>query len=249
MKKVLLIISCLSILPQAQSQDIDQIISTYIENIGGSEALLKLEGIKISAKVNQQGMEIPLEIVQLSDGRQYTKVSVQGMTIMQGVYDGTTVWNTNFQTMKPEKADAETTENLKRSVVGSFPDPLLNYKDKGFKVESLGKETFDGTEVFKVKLTQKPLLVDGVEIENISYYYFDSENYVPIVIEKEIVFGPQKGIVSQVTLSDYQEVGGLYFAFSLSQGVKDGPSQAINIDTIEINPTIDESIIKFPEGN
>ena len=91
----------------AQAQTADEIVKNYFENTGGYENWGALKGVKMNFKVNQGGMEIPIEVVQLADGKQYTKVTVQGTDIMQGVYDGDVLWNTNFQTMKAEKADAE----------------------------------------------------------------------------------------------------------------------------------------------
>ncbi|MBT8271439.1 MAG: outer membrane lipoprotein-sorting protein, partial [Bacteroidia bacterium] len=72
------------------AQTVDEIIDTYFENTGGYDAWRSLKGVKMTAKVNQGGMEIPVEIVQMSDGRSYSKISFQGMNIMQGVFDGTT---------------------------------------------------------------------------------------------------------------------------------------------------------------
>lgn len=229
----------------AYSQDADEIISTYFENIGGHDNFGKLESFKMMAKVNQQGMEIPLEIVQLKSGKQYTKISVQGMTIMDNVFNGEVLWGTNFQTMAAEQKDAETTKIIKDQTK-DFPDPFYNYKERGYTVELLGKETMDGAETFKLKLTKDPITIDGEEVENTIYYYFDTEAFVPIALESEVKMGPQKGIIQLIKFSDYQEVDGLMFAFSMSQGVKDGPSQPIIIESIELNPEIDESIFEMP---
>ena len=46
------------------AQTVDEIIDTYFENTGGVENWEKIEGIKMSAKVSQGGMEIPIEMVQ-----------------------------------------------------------------------------------------------------------------------------------------------------------------------------------------
>jgi len=54
-------------------------------------------------------------------------------------------------------------------------------------------------------------------------------------------------MISETKMSDYQEVEGLYFPFSISQGVKDGQSQPITLDKIELNPQVDDSEFKFPE--
>lgn len=230
-----------------QAQTVDEILAKYFENTGGVDKWNSLNGIKMVAKVNQGGMEIPLEIVQLKDGRQMTKITFQGKVIMQGVYDGTTLWSHNFMTMKAEKSDAESTENFKKEI-GEFPDAFLNYKGKGYKAELLGKETVDGTETYKIKLVKKPILVDGKETENVVFYYFDAENFVPLMTETEIKSGPAKGMVSQSKMSDYQEVSGLMMPFSMSQGVKGQPGQPLTITAIELNPAVDAAAFKFPEG-
>ena len=128
-----------------------------------------------------------------------------------------------------------------------FPDPFLNYQEKGYTVELMGKEDFNGTEVFKVKLVQEPVTVDGNQEESIAFYYFDTENYVPLAVHKEIKMGPAKGQMSETTFSDYQEVDGLYFPFSMSQGIKGGQSGTIVIKSVELNPEVEDSVFTFPE--
>lgn len=231
------------------AQTVDEIITGYIENTGGLDAWSNLKGIRITASVNQQGMEIPLEIVQLADGKQYTKITFQGLEIFQGVFDGSTMWSTNFQTMKAEKSDDETTSNAKLDA-NDFPESFLNYKEKGYTAELMGTETVEGTEAFKIRLTKEPRTIDGEQVDDISYYYFDSEAFVPIMQEMEVRQGPMKGSIQQVTFSDYQEVEGLYFPFSLTQGIKGGESAPLKVEGVEINPTIDDKVFAFPvEGN
>jgi len=203
MKRTLSLIFGIFMAAGLSAQTVDEIIAKYFENTGGIEKWKTLQGVKMSAKVNQQGMEIPLTIIQLKDGRQATIISFQGKEIKQGVYDGSSLWSHNFMNMKAEKSDAESTENFKRDL-GDFPDPFLNYKERGLKAELLGKETIDGTETFKVKLTKKPIKVDGKETENIVFYYFDAENFVPLMFEAEMKSGQMKGLVSVNKLSDYQ---------------------------------------------
>lgn len=243
--KLLVAIFALAVMAPAQAQTADEILASYFENIGGLEKLKAVKGMKMTAKVNQQGMEIPLEIYQLSDGRQMTVINFQGKEMKQGVFDGETLWSHNFMTMKAEKSDAETTENFKLNS-NDFPDSFIDYKDKGYTVELLGKETIDGAETFKIKLVKEPVTVDGKEEEDISFYFFDTENYVPIAMQSEVRMGPQKGMTSEVTMSDYQEVEGLYFPFAMTQGAKGQPGSPITIERIELNPTLDDTAFSFP---
>ncbi len=230
----------------SSAQTADEILDNYFENIGGKEKLKSLEGIKMMAKVNQQGMEIPLEIIQLKDGRQMSIITFQGKQIKQGVYDGETLWSHNFMTMKAEKSEAEATENFKLNT-NDFPDSFIDYKEKGYTVELMENEIIDGTETFKIKLVREPLTVDGNKEEDVSYYFFDMDNFVPIAVQSEIKSGQAKGMTQEITMSDYQEVDGIYFAFAMTQGIKDGPSNPMTIESIELNPTIEDGFFTFPK--
>jgi hypothetical protein len=230
------------------AQTVDEIIDNYFENTGGVENWEKIEGVKMSAKVNQGGMEIPIEIVQLKSGKMMTTINFQGQSIKQGVFDGEVLWSTNFMTQKAEKSDEEAT-NMVKNEMNQFPDPFLNYKEKGFTAELVGTETVDGSETFKIKLTTTPNIIEGKEVPSITYYFFDNENFVPIQVHEEITVGPGKGMVSEIKLSDYQEAGNVYMPFSMTQGVKGQPGSPITMDSIEINPTVDDSEFAFPEEN
>ncbi len=244
--KLLLFTLIIGVSFSVKAQTANEIIANYFENTGGIENWRNLEGIKMTAKVNQNGMEIPIEITQLKGGNQMTVINFQGKEIKQGVFDGETLWGINFMTQKAEKNDKETTDNMKLDK-NDFPDPFLNYKANNYTIELLGKETIDGAETFKIKLVKEPITIDGKQEENVSFYYFDTENFVPIVVQKEIQTGQFKGQVSEAKMSDYQEVGGLYFPYSLTQGIKGQEGQPITIDIIELNPTVDDSAFAFPE--
>ena len=246
MKKITLLVLAICASFTINAQTAEEILSTYFENIGGLENLMKVEGIKMTASVNQQGMEIPLEIIQLKNGKQMTLINFQGKEIKQGVFDGEILWSHNFMTMKAEKSDAEATANFKLET-NDFPDSFINYKEKGYTVEYLGKETIDGAETYKLKLTKEPVTIDGKKEDSVSFYFFDTENYVPIAVQSEIKSGQGKGMVSQVTMSDYQEVDGIYFPFSMTQGLKGKPGNPLTITKIELNPTIEDSLFVFPE--
>jgi outer membrane lipoprotein-sorting protein len=244
--KLLLVALMVSVTTNISAQTVDEILSTYFENIGGLESLKKVEGIKMTAKVNNGGMEIPIEIIQLKSGKQMTVINFQGKEIKQGVFDGETLWGHNFMTQKAEKSDAEATANMKLNI-NDFPDTFIDYKEKGYIVELLGNETIDGTETFKIKITKEPVTIDGKEEADVVFYFFDTENFVPLAMQSEIKAGQAKGMISEITFSDYQEVDGLYFPFSMTQGIKGQPGAPFTISSIELNPVVDDKLFEFPE--
>jgi outer membrane lipoprotein-sorting protein len=227
------------------SQTAEEIVATYIKNIGGTDKLKAISSVQMKASVDYGGMSIPIDMVSLRDGRSVMKITFQGQEMVQMAFDGKTAWGTSFMTMKPEKNDAEETENIKRSV-GDFISPLINYKENGYSIELLPNETMEGVECFKIKLTKKPLMIDGKEVPNIEFYYIDKENFVPIVVEVEIPSGEMKGNISQTVYSDYQEVDGVYFPFSMMQRLKDGEGQVIEFEKVLLNQKFEDKIFLFP---
>ncbi len=244
--KSLIIIFSLALIAPAQAQSVEEIIDTYFENIGGEENFEQLQGVRFEGKGKQQNFEFPIQIVQLKDGKQMFAFTFQGKELKQGVFDGEVLWNTNFMTMKAEKSDAEQTANFKLNA-NDFPDSFLGYKEKGYTAELLGTETMDGAETFKVKLVKEPITVDGVEEEDVSFYYFDTENFVPIAVESVIRSGQAKGKTSKTVMSDYQEVDGLYFPYSTSQYVDGNLAFTMILEKVELNPTVDAAEFAFPE--
>jgi hypothetical protein len=244
MKNILSLFVLILLNQSIQAQTASEIITKLQETIGGKK-WEAVNGIKMTAKVDAGGMKIPLELVMLKDGRMYSKITFQGQEMIQGAFDGETSWGTNFMTQKAEKSPADDNENTKRASK-EFPNALVNYQKLGYTPTLMTDETIDGVLCYKIKLDKKTQLVEGKEVPNIEYYYIDKENNVIIQTESEINSGEMKGKMAQTKYSDYQEVNGVYFAFSQKSGIKDGPSQALTFDKIETNPVVDEKIFKYP---
>lgn len=235
------VLTLFSIMSYAQTAD--QIIAECQEVLGGNN-WDKINGMKMTTVIEEGGMKIPLEIVSMRDGRTYSKITIQGMEIIQGAFDGSVVWNTNFMTQKPEKAESEDIENTKRSSK-EFPSPLAKYKELGYTATLEGEESVDGVACHKIKLDKKTRLVEGQEVPHIEYHYIDKDSKALIMSENEIPSGEMKGKMIQTKFSDYQEVEGVMMPFSNSYGIKGEASQNITFQKIEMNPSVDPEIFKY----
>ena len=70
------------------AQTADEILSNYFENTGGEAAWNALQGYKMIGSVNAQGMDIPVEMYQMKDGKQLLKINIQGQEMTQYAFDG-----------------------------------------------------------------------------------------------------------------------------------------------------------------
>ena len=240
MRKPLLIAAFLGVLSlSAAAQTADEIVSKYVQKIGGMEKLQAIKSMRTTGKFNGGG---GFEAVVVSEAKRPNMVrqdfSLQGLSAVNA-YDGKNGWKINpFQ----GKKDAETLgeEELKQIVENSdFDGPLVNYAAKGNKIEFVGKEEYEGSDVFKLKVT----LANGT----VKYYFLDTDYYVPIKIEtKQINRGTE--YESETVLGDYKEAGGVYFPFSVEIGVKGSQNKSsITFEKIEINPAIDDSRFVMPK--
>jgi len=123
-----------------------------------------------------------------------------------------------------------------------FDGPLVNYQAKGNKVEYQGVEQIEGSDAYKLKVTRP----NG----DISFYYLDTEYYVPIRIDTQRMIrgAPQE---FETSLGDYKQVNGVYLAFSSESGPKGSSSSdrsKITYDKIEANVPLDDQRFVRPGG-
>jgi outer membrane lipoprotein-sorting protein len=120
---------------------------------------------------------------------------------------------------------------------GSF---LVDYKEKGHKVQLMGKEPVEGTDAYKLQVTLK----NG----NTQTVYLDAEEYLEIKNEtKRLVRGTETE--TETISGDYKEVDGVLMAFSSESGPKGSPSSAkqkFTIEKVEFNVPIPDSEFTMP---
>jgi hypothetical protein len=233
------------VMTSLQAQTADEIIEKYFEVTGGKAKWAEVKTVKMTGKGKQGGMEFPLVSLQKAPNLQKQTINFQGKDITVSAFDGKEMWATNFMTMKPEKGESEDSENAAKSL--DFPDPFLDYKSKGYSVALEGEESVEGTDCYKIKLTKKPIKVDGKEEEDFSYYFFDKENGVIIMNRSVGKKGQMKDVAIETLMSDYQEVNGLYFAFTVSQKMNGQVMFSMTMDKLDINTPIQNSEFEFPK--
>jgi hypothetical protein len=230
----------------ANAQTADEIINKYFVQIGGKDKWEAIKVVKGTAKMKYGSQEFPISIIQKTPNAQKMSMFFQGKEIVLSSFDGNTGWATNQMTMKPEKMEAEDTENMKNEM--DMPDPFLNYASKGYKISLEGEETVEGTACYKIKLTKKPIKVDGKEEENSTYYFFDKENNVPIMARSTVKKGQGKGMTQETVMSDYQEVNGVFMAFTVQFKYNGQVGQSIVMEKYEINPTLKDDEFAMPKN-
>jgi len=202
------------------AQTADEIITSHLEKTGGISNWNALNTIKLKGDVVFGLKEIyKIEIIQKNPNLNKTIIFVGKKKIILEAFDGKNGYKTNNSGKK---------EIIKNYIAESFDSDLLNYTQKGFVAELMGKDKVNNQECYKISVSKA---------KNKTLYYFNTSNYNLI-----------KEIKADETLeySNYKKVGNLFFAYRIesTSEKKDGDYSLI-LNSIEINKSIEDSAFKF----
>lgn len=239
LKTLIIFLFLFSFFKASNSQTADEVINKYIDALGGMEKLNSIKTFKVTGKITG-GMEIPFVQTIKRPDNMYMEMTIQGMSMKQG-YDGTTAWAINpFGGNKnAEKLPPEQVKYMKQQT--EIEGALVNYKDKGSSVELMGKEDVEGSDTYKIKLTDKD--------SDITYYYIDAASNL-LIKESSKRKVKEKEISSDVMYGDYRSVDGFMMPFAVEVKSSAGQmgNQNIIIDKAEMNVDVDTNIFKMPEN-
>ena len=215
-------------------QTVDEIIAKNLQSKGGIEKLKAVKSLKMMGKVSVQGMEIPIVIYVKRPNLFRQEAEFQGQKMIT-IFDGEKAWSINplFGSNEPMELTGVQAESAKEQA--DFDGPFVDYKEKGIKIELLGKEDVEGTPAYKLKVTKK----DGKE----TIYYLEANSCLEIKSESTVEMQGTSFTVS-TTLSDYKDVDGLKFPFSIQTSGMPGGGVQIIIEAIELNPEFEDSLFK-----
>ena len=222
----------------ASAQTAEEIVAKFIKTVGGMERIQAVKSLRRTGKfTGGGGFEATIVEENKRPNLVRQEFSLQGMTQINA-YDGRAGWKIEpWQGKKDVEPLGE--EEMKQILEDSDLDgPLINYREKGHKIEYLGLDPVEGTDAHKLKLT----LANG----DVRHYYMDTDYFVPIKIElKRMVRGAEREY--ETILGDYKEVAGWYLPHSVESGVKGAPfKSSVTYQKIEANVALDDARFRAP---
>lgn len=228
----------------ANAQDAQSLLNKNLEARGGAAALAAIRNVTFEGRSIYPG-DFELQYRETRErlpagNADRVDLNVQGLDIIQA-YDGHGGWKVNpLQGRKDaEKMSADEARALQDDAI--IEGPLLASRTDGSKVTYLGRDDFDGTLAYKLKVTQK----DGDEF----VYWLDPDTYLEIKIdETRKIRGAEQ--TTETELGDYEKVAGVYFPMSVEtwpQGQNNERSRTL-IATGTANSDVPASYFSEPRG-
>lgn len=222
----------------AAAQTADEIIAKYVVAIGGMDKIKAVHTLRRTGKyVGGGGFEAAVTQENKRSNEVREEFLLQDL-VGVNAYDGKSGWK-----IEPwnGKKDAESLgEEEMKSILedADFDGPLIDYKQKGYRVRLAGNDDIEGTDVFKLEVAYPNGTTQN--------YYIDQDTYVPIKIDtKRMVRGAEREY--ETTVGDYKQVAGWYLPYSIETIVKGSSDKSqVLYEKIEANVTIDDSRFRRP---
>jgi len=223
-----------------RAQTADEVISKYIIAMGGKDKLNSIQSLHFTGiSTGQNGNEVTTDIWKVNNKLFRRKINF-GAGSMTTLITDKGGWQTNFRNGGAFEAMQDQQRNSQLYEM-DCAGPLVDYAAKGHKVELTGKETIDGKECYKIKLTTK-------ESRELNYYFDATTNYINRLSYKgrgRPGAGGAQGeeIDIAVNYTNYDKTPDGYI-FPFSQTISGGFAGVMTFEKIEVNPKIDDKLYK-----
>lgn len=205
---------------QAQAQTAlttsQQVFDNYVTAIGGKEALTKVNDLTMTMSADMGGNALLMTRKQKLPNKFSMVVNMMGMEVMKQTSDGSKVQVNNIQTGSQmlEGPDAQL------MIAASTLFHEMHATETGLKSELAGTEKVNGKDAYKITNTLG-------EASWTDFYDVASGLKVQAIVKT-----PQGSQTS--LLSDYKEVDGIKFPFTVSTQTPRGP-MTMTVDDVKIN--------------
>ncbi|MFQ5627545.1 MAG: outer membrane lipoprotein-sorting protein [bacterium] len=234
------VLASVLIFAAAQAQSVDEIIEKHIAALGGLEKLQAVKSLKVAGTSVVTAMGFEAGFTRQSKRPHFIRldVNVQGQNMVQA-YNGKTAWQIVPFTgnLDPQPMPEFQAQGFR--LQADMDGPLIDYKKKGHKVELVGKEDLEGTEVYRLKISLK----SGEIIQ----MFIDTEHYLPLKSTAKVKGPGGNEIEAETYFSDYKPVAGMMMAHSITMKNPTQGSVEVTISEVETNVDIDDSLFKMPE--
>jgi outer membrane lipoprotein-sorting protein len=246
MNKILILLIGISIMFTSgvisSAQSLEEILARHYEAMGKTK-LDQVKTIIIHGNNLRMGQEMPYQTWIEYPDKFRTESSMMDRKMIQ-VINGDKAWGTNPRLGEVEDITGPRLQQTQERM--QFGSALLHYNKDTQKLEYLGKEDLEGTDVYVLKLTN----TDGNTVTS----YLDAESYVLLKSKATRSFQGNQGTIS-TEYSNYRMVDGIAVAFSIRTeregmqgpgGRPGGMGGDQTIESIEFNKPIDPALFEKP---
>jgi len=216
-------------LPKAET-----ILDKSVEATGGKAAFEKMHNMVItgSMEVAAMGIKGTMVITKAEPDKDLVEIELAGIGSIKQGYDGKVAWEINPMQGARIKDGGEKASTMREA---HFHEE--NWRDQYKKVETVGAETVEGKDCYKLVLTPN----EGTAVTQ----YFDKKTGL-LVKSTTTVTTPNGEFDASTVFSDYRKEGDLLVLHKIQQSAG-GQDVAITFDTYKFNVDLAKDKFDLPD--
>lgn len=221
----------------ATAQTADEVISKYVEAIGGKDQLTQISSLYMEGVLDVMGNQGSIKLTTLSGKAYKQEIDVMGTVIVYCVNDSSG-WSINPMagTGSPEDMSPEQYKASREQIY--IGGPFVDFAGKGYSAELIGQETVGDINTNKIKVTSP----DSLE----TYYFFDPEtNYLVKSSQQSEMMGQLMDITTN--FSDYQKTeAGYALPYKIETDYGGQFFLVTTVNKVEVNQPVDPAFFAKP---
>ncbi len=229
MKRVLIVFAATILVAALQAQSLEEIVKKNAVAMK-SDKLENITTARITGKVSQMGMEMPITMVMKRPNKVKVSTSMNGMEIVQ-MFDGQKGYMLNPFAGSSEMTElpAEQAKQIERN--NMFVNQLKRSFAEG-TLELAGEEVIDSKPAFKLKMK-----MDGVDD---AYMFIDKGTYLPVMTRVTVT---QMGNTVEVELytMEFTDFNGLFLPKRTVTYAGGMEVASLIYEKVEVNIPVDDS--------
>jgi outer membrane lipoprotein-sorting protein len=223
----------------AHAQSLDEIIATNLKSKGGLDKIRATTSVRMTGEITGKGMngedmKATMTTVAKRPNLMRREATVGGQR-MVNAFDGKSLWR-SAGTMPPEELPESQAAYAMQDA--EFDSVFVDYKEKGHKIELVGRETLAGKPVYHLKVTKK-----GGPAQD---YYLDAETGLEKQISTTTIDPRGTMVKSVIEFSDYRDVDGRMVPFAIQQRVNGNVMSSTTLGKVEFNVPVEDSVFRKP---
>lgn len=219
------------------AQTADELIQKNIQARGGIAKIKAVQSMRLTGTMSVEDERMPSTLEIKRPNKTRWEFTVDGQTVVQA-FDGKTGWSLMPFAGKTEPETMSDDDLRDIELQADMDGPLVDYKEKGNRIEVAGREKVGERDAWKLAVTLKNGEVRDVYLDAGTYLQF-------LTVTRRTVEGKRIEVDSEI--GDYREVGGLMLPHSFEASVEGAPQkQSLRFDKIELNVPIDDGRFRMP---
>jgi outer membrane lipoprotein-sorting protein len=222
---------------QPAALNVDEVVAKNLAAKGGAEKLRAVQSVRSTGRIKTARGVLPVTNWAKRPNMTRRELSIEGQ-VQVVAYDGKVLWGINPLVSPKAQQITGPAADRTRQDAEDFDSVLLDYKEKGYKVELIPADPTSVRQGPRLRVTKK----NG----NVQEISLNPESLLEDRITMEVTQEGKTAVIA-TEFSGYKEVDGLMVPFTIRQTFNGQPQGEVVYEQIQFNLPLADDLFTLPK--